>query len=255
MSTLMAIARLAQLQPLPGLRGSQHARTHGLDDRACLLDELRVTGVDTAAQIQVVLEADADVAAVENGLRDPRHLHAADGERRPDRVWRQRVHHRQQVPRVRRHAVRDAHAELNEGGGGDEILLDHLPDEPEVAGIKHFELGLHAEVFENLCALAQVVRGRDVCSVAVAEVEAAAIQSRYVGALETLVAKVDHVPHAVFLTAKICSFGGRVLQTIVADADVAAHTAREVDDDVDLALADTLYDLAIVARLHAESPG
>ena len=45
-----------------------------------LFHELGVTGVDAFAQIQIVLESDADIAAEQNRLRDPGHLHAADGE-------------------------------------------------------------------------------------------------------------------------------------------------------------------------------
>ena len=42
---------------------------------------------------------------------------------------------------------------------------------------------------------------------------------------------------------------------MVADTDVASHAAGEIDDDVDLAFADALHDLAVVARRHAEGAG
>jgi hypothetical protein len=48
---------------------------------------------------------------------------------------------------------------------------------------------------------------------------------------------------------------GRVRQAVVADADVAAHAAGEIDDHVDLALADLLDDFTVVARGHAEGAG
>src|ERR1700730_2195998 len=125
-----------QFQSLPRLCRSENASAHGFDDRARLFDQLRIARIYTAAQVQIVLETHTHSAAEKDGLRHPRHLHAADGERCPDGVRRQRIYHGGKVTSVRGHPVRDSHAELDQGGGRDEVLLDHLPDEPEIARVE-----------------------------------------------------------------------------------------------------------------------
>ena len=60
--------------------------------------------------------------------------------------------------------------------------------------------------------------------------------------------------HALFLADEVRTGRRRIGQSLVTDADVAAHAAGQIDDDVDLALADALDDFAVVARLHAEDP-
>src|SRR5580658_11049691 len=67
-----------QLQPFAGLRRGGDARAHRLDDAPRLLDQLGIARVDTATEVQVVLEPDAHVAAEQHRLRRPRHLHPAD---------------------------------------------------------------------------------------------------------------------------------------------------------------------------------
>src|SRR3569833_598939 len=62
------------------------------------------------------------------------------------------------------------------------------------------------------------------------------------------------MPHPVFLAAEVRTRSRRVFQAVVAHTNVATHTAGEVDDHVDLALADTLHDLPIEPRLHTEGP-
>jgi hypothetical protein len=66
------------------------------------------------------------------------------------------------------------------------------------------------------------------------------------------VAQIDDVAHAILLGHEVAAGCRRVLQAMIADDDVAAHAAGEVDDDVDLALTDSLDHLAVVFRLHAE---
>ena len=129
-----------------------------------------------------------------------------------------RVDHRDQVPGVGRRAVGNAHAQLDQRRCVEQPLLDHLLHEPEVAGIEHFELGFHAEVAGDLCALAQVVRRRDVGAVVVAEVQAAAVEGRDVGSVQSFVAQVDHVLHALFLRHEVAAWRRRVLETVLADA-------------------------------------
>ena len=139
-------------------------------------------------------------------------------------------------------------------GAGNEVLLDQLPDEPEIAGVENLELRFDAEVAQDGGAAAQIVGRGDVGAVAVAEVEAAAVERGDVGAVESLLAQLDDVAHALLLADEVGARGGSILEPVLADADVAAHAAGEVDDDIDAAFADALDDLAIVAGGHAEGP-
>jgi hypothetical protein len=63
------------------------------------------------------------------------------------------------------------------------------------------------------------------------------------------------VTHALFLAAKVAARSRSVRKALIADDDVAAHAAGQIDDDVDLALPDALYYFAVVAGLHAERAG
>jgi len=49
--------------------------------------------------------------------------------------------HGQQMADVRRNAPGDAHAQLDEGRRIEQPLLDHLLDEPQVAGVEHLQSG------------------------------------------------------------------------------------------------------------------
>ena len=149
--------------------------------RARLLDELGVGRQDSLAQVEVVLEPDADVAAEQHRLRDPRHLHPAQRERGPVGPLGQLLHHRGEQRRVGRGAVRDVHAELEQRRRVDQALLDELSAEPEVAGVEDLHLAAHAELLDALGALAQHVGGADVDEAALAEVEAAAVEGADVG--------------------------------------------------------------------------
>src|SRR5882762_1671068 len=188
-------------------------------------------------------------------LRHPWHLHAADCERAPVAILGQRIDHRQQVTHVGRYAPRDAHAQLNQRGRREQPLFDHLLHEPQVAGIEYFELRLHPQVLGNGGALAQIVRRGNVGAVPVAKIQRAAIERGDVGTIRAFVAEIDDVAHPILLGHEVAAGSRRVLQTMIADDDVAAHAAGEVDDDVDLALADALDDLAVVPGLHAECAG
>src|ERR1700722_12529746 len=165
-----------QLQFFAGLRRGEHARAHGFDDGARLFHELGIAGVNTLAQVEIVLESHANVAPEQHGLRHPRHLHAADGERTPVAILGQRIDHRQQVAHVGRYSPGDAHAQLYQRRRREQPLLDHLLHEPEVARIEYFEFRLHAQVLGNGGALAQIVRSGDVGAVPVAEIQRAAIE-------------------------------------------------------------------------------
>ena len=61
--------------------------------------------------------------------------------------------------------------------------------------------------------------------------------------------------HAFFLGAEVAARRRRIFEAVVADDDVAAHAAGQVDDDIDLAFTDALDYFAVVLRLHAEPAG
>src|SRR5579862_8751231 len=248
-------ATSVQLEALACLRGRHDTCPHGLDDRARLLDQLRVAGVHPARQIEVVLEPDAHVAPEQYRLCDPWHLHTAYRKRSPHALGGQVVHHGEQVPHVRRDPVGDAGAQLDHGRGGHETFLDHLLDERQVAGVEHLQLHFNPQIAQYPGTLAAVIRGGNVGAVAVAEVERAAIQRGDLGAIQPLAAQFDHVAHALLLADEVAAGRGSVGQPLRADADVAAHAAGQIDDDVDLALADALDYLAVVTCRHAESAG
>src|SRR3954447_20602545 len=139
-------ATTGELQLGAHLVGAEDADVHRLEDRHGALDELPVRGERPAREVQVVLEADARVAADERGERDVRQLHAADREGGEDRVLRQPADERQQRRRVVRGPVRDAHAELDQRRVVDQSLTDQVGDHHEVAGVEDLELGAHAEL-------------------------------------------------------------------------------------------------------------
>src|SRR5580692_4767733 len=56
-------------ESLTGLRGRGETESQVLEDRPRALDQLAVGGEDTAAQVEVILQADADIAAEERRLR------------------------------------------------------------------------------------------------------------------------------------------------------------------------------------------
>src|SRR6266540_7482477 len=83
-------------QLLAHLVGPEHPDVHALEDRDRALDELAVRRGNPAREVDVVLQADAHVAARHRCHRDVRQLHAPDRERREDRVLRQLVDEREQ---------------------------------------------------------------------------------------------------------------------------------------------------------------
>jgi hypothetical protein len=136
-----------------------------------------------------------------------------------------------------------------------QALLHHLFDEPQIPGVEHLELGLHLQVARDRGALTQIVRRRYVGAVAVAEIQAPAVDRADLGLVQAFLREIDDVPHAVFLGAEIAPGRGRVLEPVLADNDVASHAAGEIHDHIDLALADALHHLPIVAGFHAEVAG
>src|SRR5277367_4982997 len=156
---------------------------------------------------------------------------------------------------VGRNSVGNAHAQLNERGRGQEPFLDHLPDEPEIAGVENLQLRLDPEILGNGGALAQIVGGGDVGAIAVAEVQGAAGQGGDIRPVKAFMAQVDDMAHAVFLADEIAAGARRILQPVIAHHDVAAHAAGEIHEHIDFALADALDDFAVVLGLHAEGAG
>src|ERR1700722_13500252 len=107
--------------------------------------------------------------------------------------------------------------QLDERRRGEQTFLDHLFDEPEIAGVEDLQFRLDAEVLADARTLAQIIRGRYVGAVAVAEIQAAAVQRRDVGTVEAFMTEIDDMAHAIFLTDKIAARSGGVLQSVVAD--------------------------------------
>ncbi|HRD62936.1 MAG TPA: hypothetical protein PL137_18695 [Nocardioides sp.] len=216
--------------------------THALDDGLGPLHQLRVGRLHALGEVEVVLEADAHVATEQHRLRDPRHLHRAQRERRPDGVLRKLVDHRLQGQRVRRGAVRDAHAELVHRRGVDEALLDQGLGEPQMTGVEDLHLAADAELLDPLRAVPQDVGRRDVDQRALAEVERPAVERADLG--EDLLDVLEPLDPADQIGA--LHDGGRLLRI---EVEVAAHPRRRVDDDVDVRLADPLDHLAVVRHL------
>src|SRR5690242_5295288 len=157
------------------------------------------------------------------------------------------------MPGVGGHAVRYTGAELDEGRRRNEVLLDELPHEPEIARVEHLQLRFDAKIAQDGGAAAQIVGRRYIGPVAVAEIEAAAVERRDVGAIEALLAQLDDMAHSLLLADEVRARRGSILESPLAYADVASHAARQIDDDVDAAFADALHHLAVVAGSHAES--
>src|SRR5262249_36798494 len=119
---------------------SEDAHVHPAEDRDSALDELRVRREDAAREVEVVLEADAHVAADDRGEGGIRKLHPPDRERREDAACRQLPDEREERPGIVRGAVGDAHAELDQNRVLDQALGDHLLDEHELPGVEDLEL-------------------------------------------------------------------------------------------------------------------
>src|SRR4051812_13557169 len=82
-ASLLTMGRLGEPQALTHVRRPGHTAAETLDDLHRPPDELRVRREHAARQVEVVLEADAEVAAEQHRLRQHRHLHPADPEARP----------------------------------------------------------------------------------------------------------------------------------------------------------------------------
>src|ERR1700733_507654 len=156
---------------------------------------------------------------------------------------------------VGRCAVGNSGAQLDKHRGRDQLLLDHLLYEPKIAGVEYFQFGLDPKLAQDLGTTAQVIRGRDIGAVAVAEIQAAAIERGNFRPVEAFAAQLDDVSHALFLAAEVTTRRRRVLQPALADADITAHAAGQIDNHIHLALAYALDDFAVMARLHAERAG
>ena len=212
------------------------------------LDELRVGGLDAAAEVEVVLQADTDVAAEEDRLRHPRHLHPAQRERRPDSTFGQLVDHGGEQRRVRGGAVRNVHAQLEERRGVDPALLDELPREPEVTRVEDLHLDADPEVLDALGALTEHVRRADVDEAALPEVEAAAVQGADVGQ------QLLDVRQSLDATDQVGALHER-RRVVRVQHEVTAHAGSGVDDDVDVAGPDPLDHLAVERHLPGALPG
>ena len=170
----------------------------------------------------------------------------ADTERRPDRPWRQQVAQIDQRLRRRRGAIAHAQHDLEERRRGDHALADQLFGEPDIAGIKHFELGLHASMARQLGDLGDVLRRIDERAGTKphgAEIEAAHVRL-----------EINHVAGAHRGRAKLGARSGD-RRILLAGNKHRAGSGRQVDDDVAAAVADAADHLAIKLKLHAGAAG
>ncbi|ABA52551.1 hypothetical protein BURPS1710b_A2129 [Burkholderia pseudomallei 1710b] len=242
------LAARRQAELAAPLGGRQHARAETLDDLPRTLDERAVRRVHAAVEPQVVLEADAHVAAEQHRLREHRHLHPADAEARPMRAGRQVVDHRLHRAGVGGRAPRNAEAELEERRIVEEPFLQQLLREPQVARVEDLELRLHAQRLDPLRARAQLRGRRHVDVIAVAEIQRAAIERADLGQQFLDM----HEPRQPADEVRALAEAHRVLAR--ADLEIAAHAGRQIDDDVDVGRADPVDHLAVQPRIAAAAP-
>src|SRR5579864_6878177 len=230
-----------QLQLRSRLVGCERAPTEQFDDLDRLLHQLAVARQDAPFQIEVVLQAHPNMATEQDRLRNHRKLVAADAERRPYRACRQLVTHRLHRVGVRRCAVGNAEAKLEEWRILQQALRVHLPGQPDVYHVEAFELGLDAQFHDPLRGPTKHSRRADIGQVFVAVVQCAAVEGA------DLRPQLFDVTEAFLPARQVGTIAG--LEWIgIADHIVATHPGTEVDDHVDAAAPDSLDHLPIPLR-------
>ena len=184
--------------------------------------------------------------AEQHRLRDPRHLHAADGERGPDHAGWDLGDHGGQQGRLGRGAVGDAHAELVHGRGIDQALVEELVGEPQLPAVEDLQLGPDAQLLDASRPGPQHVRCGHVDQAALAEVETAAVQGADVGP------QLFDVRQPFDAADQVGALGeaGRVGRVQV---QVATHARGGVDHHVDVAGPQPPHDLPV--QRHLSGPG
>lgn len=177
-----------------------------------------------------------------------RHLHATNAEAGPHGVGGQVVDHGFHGGGIGRRAPGNAQAQL-EQRVIEQPFLDHLLGEPQVAGVEDFQLGLYAQFLDTFGAGTQLRRGGHVNGVAIAEVQRAAVQGADFRQQLFNVGQAGQRADQVGI--------GPELHGVLAatDLQVAAHAGGEVDDDVDVGLADALHHFAVQGHIAAELAG
>ena len=226
-------------EDLAALVGGRDLGTHALDDGPRALDELRVGRLDALGQVEVVLQPDPHVAAEQDRLGHPRHLHRAERERRPHGVLRELLRPSPPASPGRPGAPYGMPMQSWYIAGASirpsstRVLANHRWPVSKIS-ISTAD----AELLDLLGALAEHVRGADVDQAALAEVEAAAVERADVGEQLLDVGEPVDAAHQVGAVDE----RRRVVRV---EHQVAAHAGGGVDDDVDVGGPDPLDDLAV----------
>src|SRR5690242_11464646 len=238
-----ATAREPQLRPHLG--GGEDAHVHRAQDLRRPLHQLRVGGVHAPLEHEVVLEADADVAADPGRHRHERQLHAPDRERREHRVARKLVPHREQRAGVVGGAIGDTGAELDQRWRVDQAVGDHLLHHHQVARVEDLELGPHAELLDPLRHRPQHP-GRVHHDVVAAggEVHRAAVERADLGT------QLGDVAQALLGPGHVGAGGVRRERLVLpAEDEIAAHPRGQVEHDVDVGGPHSLDHLPVELRI------
>src|SRR5947207_6046737 len=239
MDVLRALT-LLEFQDVAGFIGACDLGAQDLDDLDGTLGEGAVRSIDTLVEIEIVLEADADMAPEQDRLRHHRKLVATDAEGGPDRILRQFADLIGHGLGVDRRAPGNAEAELKKRGIIDQAFGDELLGEPKIARIEDFHFGLHAIRLDEFGLFAQLRRRLHHDRIAVAEIERTAIERA------DLRTQILHMCQALDRADEIgIGFIEFARAFAGADFDVAAHAGGQVDDHRLVLGADALHDLGI----------
>ena len=173
---------VAELEDLPRLVGGRAGAVPLPREARDAAHELGVLLREHAlVEEDVVLEAEADVAAKGQRRHGHRHVPAADAGASPGRPFRDAVDQEQEVPRLAAHAARHAQDEVPvQQRAGRAVLLDQLESVVDLAGLEDLELRPHALLLHALVELAH--QRRVVEEDVVAEVGRARRQRRHLRA-------------------------------------------------------------------------
>ena len=192
------------------------------------------------ADVEIVLEPDADIAAGEHGRGRIGEGVAADGKGRERPACRHVVHHRHERVEVVRRAPPNAHAKLDQHRVLDQPFGRELLREPEMAGVERLDLGLDAKRRHLPRHLAQH-RGRvghDV--IAEIEVHGSTVERANLG--QALRDMGDTLGRPRHVGAFIVDGQGRFN---IAEDDVPAHAGGQVQNHVDVSGADPVRHLPV----------
>ncbi len=131
----------------------------------------------------------------------------------------------------------DAETDLIKRVAVDQSLRDKLAGEHHLPDIEHLELGLDAAVANDGGGTPQMIRRVDLDVIAVAEVHRPAVEAADLGQ------KIHHMLNP-FLRRSEIRPRRRCVQVVVIDDPGSAHPRRQIDDDVGVAVAESIDYLA-----------